>query len=111
MVKLRAQLDNEETDKQLDVPSILKSFLKGYITNTAVGMPDRSFRTFNTGQLISVHPSSTLFGKPNMDAIMYIEYVLLQKVMPVMSQLLSYRGYKKLLLMSLVVLKLILMIK
>lgn len=79
LAKLRAQLDNEETDKQLDVPSILKSFLKGYITNTAVGMPDRSFRTFNTGQLISVHPSSTLFGKPNMDAIMYIEYVFTTK--------------------------------
>ena len=61
LIKLKAQLEDDEDDrKTLDVPSILKSFLKGYITNTAVGMPDRSFRTFNTGQLISIHPSSTL---------------------------------------------------
>ncbi|RCK58100.1 putative ATP-dependent RNA helicase DHR2 [Candida viswanathii] len=80
LIKLRAQMDDEDEDnKTLDIPSVLKSFLKGYITNTAVGMPDRSFRTFNTGQLISIHPSSTLFGKPNMDAIMYIEYVFTTK--------------------------------
>ena len=46
-----------------------------------------------------------------MDAIMYIEYVFTTKVMPVMSQQLNYHGYKKLPLMSLVVLRLILMIK
>lgn len=63
----------------LDIPLILKSFLKGYALNTAVGMPDRSFRTCSTGQLISIHPSSNLFGKPNMDAIMYIEYVYTAK--------------------------------
>lgn len=64
--------------KSLDIPLVLKSFLKGYITNTAVGMPDRSYRTFNSGQLISIHPSSVLFGKP-LDAIMYIEYVFTSK--------------------------------
>lgn len=80
LIKLQAQMDDEDEDnKTLNIPSILKSFLKGYITNTAVGMPDRSFRTFNTGQLISIHPSSTLFGKPNIDAIMYIEYVFTTK--------------------------------
>ena len=79
LAKLRAQLDNEETDRQLMFLQSSNHFSKGYITNTAVGMPDRSFRTFNTGQLISVHPSSTLFGKPNMDAIMYIEYVFTTK--------------------------------
>ena len=71
--------DGMGVDRSLDIPSILKSFLKGYITNTAVGMPDRSYRTFNTGQLISIHPSSTLFGKSNLDAIMYIEYVYTAK--------------------------------
>lgn len=65
--------------QSLDIPSILKSFLKGYITNTAIGMPDRSYRTCTTGQLISIHPSSTLFGKANLDAIMYIEYVYTAK--------------------------------
>lgn len=84
---VRAQLDTDDSDDEesfsttapLDIPLILKSFLKGYITNTAVGMPDRSFRTFNTGQVISIHPSSNLFGKHNLDAIMYIEYVFTSK--------------------------------
>lgn len=83
----RAQLDVDTSDDEdnftmsapLDIPLILKSFLKGYITNTAVGMPDRSYRTFNSGQLISIHPSSNLFGKSNLDAIMYIEYVFTSK--------------------------------
>lgn len=71
--------DEGDVTKSLDIPAILKSFLKGYITNTAVGMPDRLYRTFNTGQLISIHPSSNLFGKANLDAIMYIEYVFTTK--------------------------------
>ncbi|RLV96472.1 putative ATP-dependent RNA helicase DHR2 [Spathaspora sp. JA1] len=84
---LKAQFEQEQPDDEEDIgvseginiPNVLKSFLKGYITNTAVGMPDRSFRTFNTGQLISIHPSSSLFGKSNIDAIMYIEYVYTMK--------------------------------
>ncbi|KAI5968562.1 prh1 [Candida margitis] len=52
LTNLRSQF--EEKDEVLDIPAILKSFLKGFITNTAVGMPDRSFRTFNTGQLIKI---------------------------------------------------------
>lgn len=71
--------DFKELSKSLDVPSILKSFLKGYALNTAIGMPDRSFRTCSTGQLISIHPSSNLFGMPNIDAIMYIEFVFTAK--------------------------------
>lgn len=77
LASLRSQF--EDRDDVLDIPAILKSFLKGFITNTAVGMPDRSFRTFNSGQLISIHPSSVLFGKTNLDAIMYIEYVFTTK--------------------------------
>lgn len=71
--------DKVTVSNDLNIPSVLKSFLKGYITNTAVGMPDRSYRTFNTGQLISIHPSSALFGKVNLDAVMYIEYVFTAK--------------------------------
>ncbi|PVH17352.1 uncharacterized protein CXQ87_000237 [Candidozyma duobushaemuli] len=75
---------NEEDDfkslsKALDIPAILKSFVKGFALNTAIGMPDRSFRTCSTGQLISIHPSSNLFGKANIDAIMYIEFVYTAK--------------------------------
>lgn len=80
---LKSQLvpdyDDITIKKPLDIPNILKSFLKGYITNTAIGMPDRSYRTCTNGQLISIHPSSNLFGKSNLDAIMYIEYVFTSK--------------------------------
>lgn len=61
-------------DTTLNVELILKSFLKGFILNTAIGMPDRSYRTVTSGNLISVHPSSLLFGSKK-DAIMYIEFV------------------------------------
>lgn len=84
--KLKLQMEEMEEDedddfikKSLDIPQILKSFLKGYAVNTAIGMPDRSYRTCSTGQLISIHPSSNLFGKSNLDAIMYIEYVYTAK--------------------------------
>lgn len=86
---LRAQLEKEASEEDdfdetlvrslMDIPSILKSFLKGYVTNTAIGMPDRSFRTCTSGQLISIHPSSNLFGKAGLDAVMYIEYVFTAK--------------------------------
>ncbi|CAI5760707.1 unnamed protein product [Candida verbasci] len=76
LYEMQAQLDSE--DDKLNVENVLKSFLKGFLTNTAVGMPDRSYRTFNNGQLISIHPSSTLFGK-SLDVIMYIEYVFTTK--------------------------------
>lgn len=77
---LALQLAPEEgVDADLDIPNVLKSFLKGYVTNTAIGMPDRSFRTVTTGQLISIHPSLNLFGRANLDAIMYMEYVYTTK--------------------------------
>lgn len=75
--------DDEDDFKELlhllNIEQILKSFLKGYASNTAIGMPDRSFRTCATGQLISIHPSSNLFGKSGLDAVMYIEYVYTMK--------------------------------
>lgn len=85
LVELEDAVDDEDEDdfgiahsskskELIDVPLILKSFLKGFITNTAIGMPDRSYRTVTMGNLISVHPSSLLFGSKK-DAIMYIEYV------------------------------------
>lgn len=80
---LRASLGNDEDElsksRVLDTDSILKSFLKGYIHNTAVGMPDRSYRTLSAGQLISIHPSSNLFGRVNLLGIMYLEYVYTTK--------------------------------
>lgn len=70
----KMDLDSDELSNQLDVESILKSFLRGFISNTAIGMPDRSYRTVTNGNLISIHPSSLLFGKKK-DAVMYIEFV------------------------------------
>ena len=86
--RLQTQMERVEFDdhdefadllRSLNIEQILKSFLKGYACNTAIGMPDRSFRTCATGQLISIHPSSNLFGRGGLDAVMYIEYVYTMK--------------------------------
>ncbi|SCU90189.1 LAMI_0E00980g1_1 [Lachancea mirantina] len=68
-----------DTSDTLDVESILKCFLAGFVKNTAIGMPDRSFRTVTTGEPISVHPSSMLFMDGTCPAILYIEYVFTTK--------------------------------
>lgn len=71
--------DTGAPKRSIDTSLVLKSFLKGYLTNTAIGMPDRSYRICTTGMPISIHPSSMLFGKPGIDAIMYLEYVYTSK--------------------------------
>lgn len=68
----------DDEKKAWETSAVLKSFLSGYVSNTAIGMPDRSYRTTTSGQLISVHPSSLMFGKKN-DAIMYTDYVYTTK--------------------------------
>lgn len=70
--------DEIEPSVPLNYELVLKSFLKGFITNTAIGMPDRSYRTVTSGDTISIHPSSLLFGK-KIDAVMYIEHVYTMK--------------------------------
>ncbi|KAH3673710.1 hypothetical protein WICPIJ_009692 [Wickerhamomyces pijperi] len=73
-------IENDEEDdieygsKPMDIPAILKSFLTGHTTNTAIGLPDRSYRTTTNGSLIAIHPSSLLFGMKK-DAIMFTDYV------------------------------------
>lgn len=71
---MRALFGEIEEEEKLDIESIIKCFLKGFIGNAAIGMPDRSYRTITTGQLVAIHPSSLLFGQ-KLDAIMYVEYV------------------------------------
>ena len=66
----------EDKDK---IESILKCFLTGFTKNTAIGMPDRSYRTVTTGETVSVHPSSLLFLNKTCPAIMYTEYVFTTK--------------------------------
>lgn len=71
--------NDEQVQLSYDIAAVMKSFLKSYVNNCAIGMPDRSFRSCSTGHLIKIHPSSVLFGKPNKDAIFYIEYVYTNK--------------------------------
>ncbi|AJS51033.1 BAK_1a_G0032240.mRNA.1.CDS.1 [Saccharomyces cerevisiae] len=61
------------------ISKILKCFLTGFIKNTAIGMPDRSYRTVSTGEPISIHPSSMLFMNKSCPGIMYTEYVFTTK--------------------------------
>ncbi|CDK28348.1 unnamed protein product [Kuraishia capsulata CBS 1993] len=61
-------------ERTLDVSTLLKPFIRGFISNTAIGMPDRSYRTIGSGQLVAIHPSSLLFSQ-KLEAIMYIEHV------------------------------------
>ncbi|ODQ67463.1 P-loop containing nucleoside triphosphate hydrolase protein, partial [Nadsonia fulvescens var. elongata DSM 6958] len=70
--------DQENRENQLDMKQVLKCFLRGYIGNTALGMPDRRYRTVVNGQTISIHPSSMMFGR-RVEAIMYTEYVFTTK--------------------------------
>lgn len=69
--------DEEDNSKPLtsdEYEQLIKVFLKGYITNTAIALPDRRFQTTMTRQPISIHPGSSMFGqKP--EAILYLEYV------------------------------------
>lgn len=77
--------DNDEMSgassktSSLDISSVLKCFLHGFVKNTAIGMPDRSYRTTTTGEVISVHPSSLLFLNKTCPAILYTEYVFTTK--------------------------------
>lgn len=74
----QAIIQYKRNNKPLDIEAILKSFLQGYIMNTALGYPDRSYRTVFSGHLISIHPSSLLFSR-KCDAIMYTEFVYTTK--------------------------------
>ena len=58
--------------------SLLKCFLKGFVTNTARLMPDSSYKTIVGNQTVALHPSSCLFGK-KVEAIMYNEFVFTTK--------------------------------
>lgn len=74
------ELGNSKFGENKDrIESILKCFLTGFTKNTAIGMPDRSYRTVTTGETVSVHPSSMLFLNKACPAIMYTEYVFTTK--------------------------------
>lgn len=71
--------DEDGIGASIDIPAVLKCFLAGFVKNTAIGMPDRSYRTTTSGETISVHPSSLLFMDKSCPAILYTEYVFTTK--------------------------------
>ncbi|KAF9427984.1 putative ATP-dependent RNA helicase dhr2 [Podila epigama] len=61
-----------------DLEIVLKCFLAGFFQNTALLQPDSTYRSILGGLTVSIHPSSTLFGKKR-EAIMYNELVYTTK--------------------------------
>jgi ATP-dependent RNA helicase DHR2 len=57
---------------------ILQAFLSGFLANTALLMPDGTYKTLMGKQPVAIHPSSVLFGR-KVEAIMYNEFVFTQK--------------------------------
>ena len=57
---------------------VLRAFLAGFTLNTALLVPDGSYRTVVGRQTVAVHPSSVLFGR-KVEAIMYNEFVYTNK--------------------------------
>ena len=58
--------------------SILKCFIKGFAYNTALRLPDGSYKTVAGHQKVAIHPSSVLFGK-SARAILFNEFVFTNK--------------------------------
>jgi ATP-dependent RNA helicase DHR2 len=67
--------DTRATDLQ---SRILQAFLSSFVANTALLMPDGTYRTLTGKQTVGIHPSSILFGR-KVEAIMYNEFVFTQK--------------------------------
>ncbi|KAG0056730.1 putative ATP-dependent RNA helicase dhr2 [Gryganskiella cystojenkinii] len=61
-----------------DYEIVLKCFLAGFFQNTALLQPDSTYKSIVGGLTVSIHPSSTLFGKKR-EAIMYNELVFTTK--------------------------------
>jgi len=58
--------------------AILKCFIKGFASNTALRLPDGSYKTLVGAQKVAVHPGSVLFGK-QAQAIVFNEFVFTNK--------------------------------
>lgn len=54
--------------------AVLKCFLQGFASNTALRQQDGSYKTLVAGQKVAVHPGSVLFGK-KARAIVFDEFV------------------------------------
>ncbi|KAL5596876.1 uncharacterized protein BROUX77_006824 [Berkeleyomyces rouxiae] len=84
---LKMKLINEAppADPQPFVPpspenadNILRCFLKGFVSRTAMLHPDASYQTVVGKQNVAIHPASVLHGR-KVEAIMFLENVFTQK--------------------------------
>ncbi|KAF4819437.1 putative ATP-dependent RNA helicase prh1 [Colletotrichum tropicale] len=58
--------------------ALLKCFLRGFVSKTAVLAPDASYVTSQGKHIVAIHPSSVLHGQKR-EAIMFLEHVFTQK--------------------------------
>ncbi|EEY18679.1 pre-mRNA-splicing factor ATP-dependent RNA helicase PRP43 [Verticillium alfalfae VaMs.102] len=58
--------------------SLLKCFLRGFVSKTAVLAPDASYVTSQGKHVVAIHPASVLHGQKR-EAIMFLEHVYTQK--------------------------------
>ena len=66
---VKTQLSPERTT------ALLKCFVRGFIANTALPVQGGDYRTIFGKQAVTIHPSSVLFGRGKLEAIMYNEHV------------------------------------
>ncbi|KAF2105959.1 P-loop containing nucleoside triphosphate hydrolase protein [Lophiotrema nucula] len=74
-------LSASSTDSTTGSPrpeAILHCLIRGFISNTAQLMPDGSYRTLISRQIVAIHPSSVLAGKKT-EAIVFSEFVFTTK--------------------------------
>ena len=69
---------DSKAPSETEADNILKAFLHGFKLNLARLCPDGSYKTFVGNHVVSIHPSSVLFGK-KLEAIMYNEFVYTNK--------------------------------
>uniref|UniRef100_A0A060SXA1 RNA helicase n=1 Tax=Blastobotrys adeninivorans TaxID=409370 RepID=A0A060SXA1_BLAAD len=70
--------EEDETKEPVSNELVVQTFIKGYVANTALGLPDRRYKTVMNGQILNIHPSSMMFGRKK-EAIMYMDYVYTTK--------------------------------
>lgn len=58
--------------------ALLKCFLRGFVSKTAILAPDASYVTSQGKHVVAIHPSSVLHGQKK-EAIMFLEHVFTQK--------------------------------
>lgn len=67
------------SNDSIDLPTrLLKTFLTGFVANTARLLPDGTYRTVMGNHTVAIHPSSVLFAR-KCEAIMYNEFVFTQR--------------------------------